>query len=317
MQRRAGGINSKMHISKSSLRKLGFFFKSIHPLTALKNFCLDMYNSGKHYLNTNCFDHAAAISFFSLLSIIPFLILLIAAAGYLAVFVGPDYSSMDEIYGIIYKAVSLFTPVKDESIRENLDAIIRARGTIGIFGIFILLLAASMAFGAIEHALKDIFSLKKGRKLLFSKMFFSVFLCATGVILFIGHYTMTLIDSFMIASKGISLDEWIKANPFIEFLFTYVPIPIGFWIIVYYFGTLKIKFANLVKGSLLFLFFWELARSIYSLYVTRIAKFSILYGSLSTPIILILWTFYTANILLFCLCFVQVLNERNGRSDVC
>ncbi|MBM4386132.1 MAG: YihY/virulence factor BrkB family protein [Deltaproteobacteria bacterium] len=269
----------------------------------------------KVFLKANCFNHAAALSFFTLLSMIPFIILLIAASGYIAVALGPQFGSIDGLIDIILNAIHRFNVFPDESLRENLNQVIRARGAIGIFGLLIMLLAASMVFTALENSIDAIFEIRDSRKLLLSKLLFSIFFSALGFILFVLHYLMTIFDSIVMAAEGVTLDQWLKANPLFDFFLTFVPIPAGFLIVIHYFSSVKVRLLPSLSGACFFLFLWEIARSFYAYYVQEIAKFNILYGSLASPIVLILWIFYSANILLLSISFVKVLNERSERRD--
>jgi membrane protein len=44
--------------------------------------------------------------------------------------------------------------------------------------------------------------------------------------------------------------------------------------------------------------FWELAKQFFGWYVVNIGRFSLVYGSLSTLIILVLWFYYSSAILI-------------------
>lgn len=286
---------------KNYIKKIYHLFATIYSVIK---------EGGKCYISSRCFDHSASISFFGILSMIPFFILLVSATGFVLNALGPKYGSVDEIFNIIISNIQKFLPTAGDEVKNKLVNIVSARTEIGFFGIFIMLLAASMVFGAVESALKDIFGIERGRRFLTSKLLFSIFLSGVGFILFIFHYFMTLADSFIIAMKGISLDVWIKANPLIDFFITYIPVPLGFIIVLYYFTPKKMRFSASLSGAMVFLIFWEIARNIYAYYVQNLAKFSILYGSLATPIVLIIWIFYTSNIFLFSTSLVKVIDDR-------
>ena len=146
------------------------------------------------YLSSRAFDHAASISFFSLISVAPFLILLVSVAGYLAILVGPESDLMDRIVNQVTEALQSFAPVEGETVRSVFQAVIERRGQFGLFGAVVMLLGASMAFGALEHAMEDIFQTERHRKFLVSRALFSGLLAAVSLVLFLLHYGMTLVD---------------------------------------------------------------------------------------------------------------------------
>jgi len=261
------------------------------------------------YLHGRAFDHAASISFFALLSALPFLILLVSAIGYLAYVVGPESDAVSGIVAEVSEGLQRFSPVAGDSVRSALQTVIDRRGQFGLFGAGVMLLGASMVFGAIENAVKDVFQVANRRRFLVSRALFSVLLVAGGVVLFMGYYAMTLMDSFLLARVGTTFDAWIRESATLNAILTYVPVPFGFLALLYLPGVARPRWWHGVVGSLLFFFLWEIAREAYAWYVTSLASMDVLYGSMATPVLLILWIFYTANILLFSMSFVAALEK--------
>ena len=93
----------------------------------------------------------------------------------------------------------------------------------------------------------------------------------------------------------------------LDLLLTGLPVPLTFLAILHAPGLVRPRFFHALAGAVLFFLLWETARGAYAFYVTKIAKFGVLYGSLATPLLLILWTFYAMNILLLAMCFTAVL----------
>ena len=65
-----------------------------------------------------------------------------------------------------------------------------------------------------------------------------------------------------------------------------------------------------IFGGVLFVILWLLAAKLFGLYLADLARFSLLYGSLAGLAIIVVWVFYSANILLLCAEFTRVLQER-------
>ena len=267
------------------------------------------------YVSARAFDHAASISFFALLSVAPFLILVIAAAGYLATMAGPQSGRVEGMIGEITGVLQGFTPVGDEQVRGVVHSLIAQRGRFGLVGALVMLLGASMVFGALEHAVSDIFAVTERRRFLVSRALFSVVLVATGCSVFLLHYGMTLADSFMMAARGMTFDEWLRESSLLDAALTYLPVPIGFLAALYVPGLARARLRNALAGAAVFFVLWEVAREGYGWYVEHVARFGLLYGSLATPLLLILWTFYSANIMLFAFSWVATLQSRECPDD--
>lgn len=262
------------------------------------------------YIDSKAFDHSASLSFFALLSFAPLLILVVSAVGYIALATGPSSGIIESVVTDITEFLQKYAPIQDEQVRLVLVDVIEHRGQFGLFGAIIMLFAASMVFGAFEHAMEDIFG-KSHRKFILSRAIFSAILISFGFFLFLTHYIFTLADSFIYASSGMTLDEFFRQSALLDAIITYIPVPIGFLVAVYIPNIVRPRMKNSLIGATLFFFLWEVAREGYGYYVTYVAQFNLLYGSIATPILLILWTFYSANILLLCLCLISVLERKD------
>ncbi len=251
------------------------------------------------YVDARAFDHAASLSFFALLSLAPFVVLLVSAAGYLAMLLGPEAAQVDWLAGRVTEALRSFTPVEGDKVHEVVAALVARRTSFGIIGGVVLLFGASMVFGAFEHAIGDIFGLARRRKFLVSRALFSALLVASGVALFALHQAMTMADSLLLAWRGATLDELLRESALLDAILTYLPVPLGFLAALYLPGLVRPRLTAALAGAGVFSVLWELARVAYEFYVTRIASFGVLYGSVAAPLLVILWTFYSANIFLY------------------
>lgn len=271
-----------------------------------------MVATARRFLDARAFDHAASLSFFALLSLAPMVVLLVSAAGYLAHFLGPDSVQIDAVVGRLTQWAQRFSPVEGERVESVVQALIARRGQIGLWGTGVLILGASMVFGALEHAMKDIFIVERSRRYLVSRVIFSVVLIAVVVVMFVLQHALMAADSLLVAWEGRTLDEVLRDSAVLDALLAWLPVPLAFLAVLHAPGLVRPRFLHAVAGALLFLVLWELARGAYAFYVTRIAAFGVLYGSLAAPLLLILWTFYAMNILLLAMCFTAVLPSLHG-----
>ena len=269
---------------------------------AVQGFCI--------FLDARAFDHAASMSFFALLSLAPLLVLTLSVAGYVAMVAGPEADQVDWLASLVTRALRSFTPVAGDSVHQVVAALVARRVSFGIIGGVVLLLGASMVFGAFEHAVADVFGLPGRRRFLVSRVLFSVVLVASGVVLFTLHNAMTMADSLLLAWRGATLDELLRESPVLDVLLTYLPVPLAFLAAIYLPGLQRIRFRSALAGAVVFFVLWEVAREAYAFYVTRIATFGVLYGSIAAPLLVILWTFYAANIFLYAASVTAALQAR-------
>ncbi len=268
----------------------------------------------KRFLDSNAFDHAASLSFFALLSMAPFIVLMVSAAGYVAHFLGPDSVQLDAVVGQLTQWAQHFSPVASERVESTVQALIDRRVQIGLVGTGVLIGGASAVFGALEHAMKSIFVVDRNRRFLVSRAIFSVIIIGVVVVLFVAHHSMMAADSLLQAWEGRTLDQLLRENALLNVFLAWLPVPLAFLAVLYAPGLMRPRLVHGLAGALLFFVLWETARDAFAFYVTKISQFGALYGSLATPLLLILWTFYAMNILLLAMCFTAILpGDTKGR----
>jgi membrane protein len=72
-----------------------------------------------------------------------------------------------------------------------------------------------------------------------------------------------------------------------------------FGLIYWFFPNRKIKFKEIYIGAIFAGVFWEAAKFLFTIYVTRVVDYSKIFGSLSAMFLLLLWFYYSAFIFLF------------------
>ncbi len=261
------------------------------------------------YRADDCMRSAAAISYYALLSLLPFLILLLSALGFVMHALGADYASQEEFIQSVFVTTGHVIPFIKEDLAQRVRELIDARGAMGIVGLVALALTSSLVFGAIEDALNRIFGVSRSRPLLLSKLLFIGFIGSLGVFAVISHYVLVFADSFAAAAGGRPLHEYLYTSALFGKLLAYAGTLVAFLGLVTYFCRRRLRFKYLVVGATLFFLLFELAKWVFSLYLEHISQLSTLYGSLSTLIVLIVWTFYTVNIFLAAVVTVKVLND--------
>jgi uncharacterized BrkB/YihY/UPF0761 family membrane protein len=75
---------------------------------------------------------------------------------------------------------------------------------------------------------------------------------------------------------------------------------IGFYLVtIKLFLNVKIRLRHRLASAVIFCLLWVVARQLFSLYISHITEVSVLYGSLSSVIVILMWIFYSSLALLF------------------
>jgi membrane protein len=268
--------------------------------------------TGKGFVRDDCHIMAAAISFYAILSLIPFLFLLLSIAGYVLDYIGKDYASQEELFAHISTYVKAVVPFLSDDIMQRIEGITHSRETYGITGLVVLLITAGLVFRTLELAFARIFDAKRHRSLVVSQLLFIVFLMGLGLLFLSIHYIGILTSSFYSArseSFGQSLDLFLSENLFLRLIISIFTATSVFVLLLKYFSYEKVRLRYAIAGGLLFSILWMSAIKVFGYYLTNIARFSLLYGSLATLAVIVVWMFYSSCILLLCVEFTWVLQN--------
>jgi len=94
-------------------------------------------------------------------------------------------------------------------------------------------------------------------------------------------------------------------------LFPYLILTLGFTAIYKIVPNTPVSLQQALAGGAICAFLFEVAKHFFAWYITNYGGYSMTYGALEAMIILVLWTFYSACILLFCAEMVSAYRRRD------
>ena len=245
------------------------------------------------------FDFAAVISYFSLLSILPLCILLVAWGA--AVIGSVDMAEQ----GVKFLLRDLVRLLGDDVFAQAREVGSQA-SRLGWPFLLISLWTASKVFSKVEGALDHVFRVENRRSYPVRKIFsfgLVAVLALTILVLSVFSGVMTVLNGFL---ESTPLAE-VKSNPLyvavnsavsrylvpwlmtvftFSFVYKMVPAVQVPWIAV---GT-----AGLVAGS-----FWEVLKHLFTLYLGRYANYGRTYGAMEAVVVFIIWVNLSAVLLLW------------------
>jgi len=240
----------------------------------------------KEFNKDNLTDWAAALTFYSVLSIFPALVVLVSVLGLLGP--SPTRSLIDTIGEI---APGQTQEVLVNAIRE-LQASRGLAGPLAVVGLLVALWSASGYIGAFMRASNAIYEMPEGRPMwktvplrLLVTLVVVVLLavCAVGVIA-TGTLAEKLGDLLGIGSTGVQVWE-IAKWPVLAILVSLV-------FALLYWATPNVRlpgFRWLSPGGLLAVLLWAAASAGFAFYVANFASYNKTYGSLAGVIVFLVW----------------------------
>jgi len=235
---------------------------------------------------------ASGIAFQALLCLVPFTLLVLS-------FAGTYFISDDQAIVHVGRYLEQAAPALDPAIRRGLLEIIGQRGTYGVVGTIGLLWIATTLFGWLRIALNDIFGVSepKGtvRGLLqdlgMIVLSGAAFFVSVGLTAFV-EYLQRMRSALFPAATGRLLG-FVLAYPL-----PFLVILLICFLIYRFVPNRRVGSRDALWGALFTGVLWEAAKHLFTWYVAAFGSYSLVYGSLSAPAVLMVWTYYSAAVLL-------------------
>jgi membrane protein len=243
----------------------------------------------KHFTKDNGPHWAAAIAYYSLLSIFPLLLAAIAIAAYF----------VDSQWAIEQGALLIrgLVPSGTQFIREVIESIIETRGQVGILSILILIWSGSRVFGVITKALNIAYHVSESYGF-FKRTLVELLMTFTIGILFILALGSRILISFIEGQVAIPFLQHPIFDQFLSYAIPAALLLLSLFLTYQYVPRRRVAWWAALSGAGLFTVLFLLAQPLFTGYIETFANYSLVYGPLAIVITLILWTWISANLLL-------------------
>ncbi len=237
--------------------------------------------------------HAAALTYYALMSLFPTLLLAVSLLGLLGDFPGTYDTILDHLRGVVPAAT--LSPI-DAALR----AALKSKGTAAVALILAVLTALYGATGYLEAArrsLNVVFGASSGRSFLHRKL-----LDIASTVLLLALVLITLVLVFAggsVANEvlgGVAASVWrvlrwpgAFASALLVFSYIYYVTP----------DAHQRGFRWIAPGAVVGVSIWLGASAAFSAYLANFRSFNVTYGSFAAAIILLVWLWLTNVALLF------------------
>jgi membrane protein len=253
-------------------------------------------------------NQAAAIAFYTILSVIPLFLLTIIAAG-------SFFSSNPHIQEDILNAIKGFHPYFSDAVLIQLGQIEGKRQLLGWIGVLGLVWLSLAIFNAIESALNIIFRSRERRNYFTSKlMAFGMIPLGWvigGLSVLITYAATLFAASPLVLPGGMEVSLTLPAEIVLRYILPYTMVLILVTAVYKIIPTVKIRLPVALTGAAVFGFLLEVAKQFFTWYLARYTRYNLIFGSLETVVILVIWVFYIALIFLFCAEIMSSYERRN------
>lgn len=266
--------------------------------------------SWTEFMQDNAPRLGAAIAYYTMLSLAPLLVLVIAVAG----LVLGEQAARGELMTQIQDLIGAEGAQAVQSMVQNADK--PAQGIVAsIIGFLVLLFAASTVANELRNALNEVWNKKPsesgGLKSLVKERSY-----ALGVVLGCGFLLLvSLVVSSTVAGAGRYMADILPIPEavllLLNFLIGIVVIAGVFAVLFKYLPDIDIQWSDVLWGALFTAVLFSIGQIAIGMYLGK-ASFASTYGAAGSLVIVLVWVYYSAQILFFGAEFTQVYAREHG-----
>ena len=237
---------------------------------------------------------AAGVAYYALFSIFPLILGLISIMSFLL--------EPEQIQTLMGDVISNFLPGSEQFVRDNVEAVIRLRGALGLISFLGMLWSASAMFGALSRAINRAWDIPNDRPIYIDKPRQFLMALSAGMLFSISVASATVartseqvlqsdlpIPDFLVHTIGEIILQVVSLSLMIViFLLMYKLLP-----------NTKTYWRYIWPGALTSAILFEISKNFFILYLDGFASYQNVYGSIAPVIVLLFWTYLgSLNVLL-------------------
>ncbi len=227
------------------------------------------------------FRVASALSFSSILALVPLLTVVFSALSLFPIFTRWS----EDIQDFIYRN---FVPQLGDQIQASLQEFSANAGQLTLWGLIFLLITTLALLATIEDAFNDIWQVKKGRPFGQRVLVYWAMLTLGPILiamsLSVSSYllSMSFIDSQPTISgvKSFLLSGLPFALELLAFVFLYISVP-----------NCEVRFKYALSGGVIAAILFELAKYAFATYLVYFTSYQRIYGALAVLPVFLIWIY--------------------------
>jgi membrane protein len=259
----------------------------------------------------NDLTHAASIAYYALLSLFPFLLLVISMLGSIAA----DDSDRLAVLAFVFR----YFPTQFEFVNTQLEAFRQTRLQLGVAGGLALIWASLGVFGAITAAVNEAWGVERQRSFLKHRLVSFLMLVASGGVLMLALVAVSAVEVAQASWFGVMLArfEWLGALQ--SFAFRYaatILLILAVGLLYYFIPNAKTRFRDVWVGAVLTGVLWRVALEGFSWYIGRSGQLNLIHGSIAAVVVFLRWIYVSSVNLMYGVEFTAAnARQRRRRPD--
>lgn len=242
-----------------------------------------------HFIDDNCTQKAASLTYTTLLSIVPMLAILLVIFSSVPALEG----IREQVQHAIYQNL---LPSFNNQVKEHIDVFAKNSAKMTLVGVSVLLFTTVMTLITIETAFNDIWRAKHQSTNWHSILRSIITIVATPIVLTIAFIASSVIKSLDKLSRhllGVGVDWSIWAMG-LSFLSTMA----GFILLYWFIPKTKVPLKNAAIAGITIAILFECVKNFFGWAVTNFTSYEAIYGAFAVFPIFLLWIYVAWNLIL-------------------
>ncbi len=236
----------------------------------------------RHFFSNNCLQHATALSYTTLLSLVPLMAVTLSIFTVFPIF--EDISL--QIQNFVFEN---FVPTSGEVIQQYIQKFAENASKLTGPGILFLVITSLMMMATIDKSLNTIWHNSKLRQAAARFIVYWSVLTLSPILIGVSLAISSYIVSLPLLSETASYGEklgLLRALPFfmetLAFTLLYVVVP-----------NCRVAIRSALIGGAAAALLFELAKKAFSFYITSFPTYETIYGAMSTVPVFLIWIFFS------------------------
>lgn len=272
--------------------------------------------AGRNFVSDDCTTISSSISFVFLLAVIPFSALFLFVLNLLQHLFLPELFPRDMVVVLVEDINQLIPFVSKEWVKTHLvDSV--GLGSFTTINLFMLPIISGLLFKTLDQAFRKIFNIPK-RNLFTGQVAYAAMSVFAIACFFMFNFIWTVISDtaweLQQSVEGAAYLSSLYASTLDLFSLSQINL-ISLLILVLFFLTtvklflnIEIKRRHRLMAGVLFGVLWIIARECFGLYIQNVSSINVLFGSLGSVCIVLLWIYYSSVALLYSVEFMYALH---------
>jgi membrane protein len=249
------------------------------------------------------FNNAAGIAYYAVLSLFPLLLSLIAILGL--------FLPSESVQQGLINFFAQYLPGSLNTLQDNIPDIIRFRSAIGIAGIVTLVWSATGVFSASARSINRAWDIQYKHPFYIKKPLEIAMVLGTGILFLFSLGASTFLSFLGGLSLPISGIIVNVGTAVIAFVFSLI-----IFLILHKLSlVVSVSWRHIWPGAVLSTLLFEIAKTLFVFYLNHFNHYDKIYGSIASAIVLLVWIYVSAFILLLGAEFSSMLFRLKREGD--